>query len=130
MKPRIKLPDFFIILIALGVTVFSGYNAYVKPDDRPYILIRGQSAEWQYPIEAEEIIAVSGPLGDTIVRIEEKRAWVESSPCANQTCTAAGLLTRQGQWSACLPNNVIVLIKSGSSDDVSGGGGDIDAVVW
>ena len=98
------------------------------------MLIRGHGGEWLFPIDADEIIAVSGPLGDTIVRIGDNRARVESSPCDNQTCVASGLLTRQGQWAACLPNNVLLMIQGGTSggagSEASRGGNDIDALAW
>ena len=120
MKTRLKITDILIILLVTGFTVFSGYNAYLKPQGKPQVLIRGQGSEWLFPIDASEIIAVSGPLGGTTVRIEENRAWIESSPCDNKTCVASGALLRQGQWAACLPNNVLLMIQ--------GEGGDIDAV--
>jgi len=122
MKLRIKISDIIIILAVTGITFFTGYNAYIKPQGKMQVLIRGQGSEWLFPIDASEIIVVSGPLGDTAVRIEENRAWVESSPCDNQTCVASGLLSRQGQWAACLPNNVLLMIR--------GEGGDIDAFAW
>ena len=127
---RIKITDILIILAVISITFFSGYNAYIKPQGQPQVLIRGQGSEWLFPIEASEIIIVSGPLGDTTVRIDENHAWIESSPCENQTCVAAGLLTRHGQWTACLPNNVVLMIQGSVSGEVSREGGDVDAVVW
>ena len=126
MKINIKLSDIIIIILVTGITLFSGYSVYIKPNEKTQVLIRGQGTEWLFPIEADEVITVSGLLGDTIVRISENRAWVESSPCNNQTCAAAGSLFRQGQWTACLPNNVLVMIQGSSS----AAGGDVDAVAW
>ena len=126
MKINIKLSDIIIIILVTGITLFSGYSVYIKQNEKTQVLIRGQGTEWLFPIEADEVITVSGLLGDTIVRISEKRAWVESSPCNNKTCAAAGSLFRKGQWAACLPNNVLVMIQGSSS----AAGGDVDAVAW
>ena len=126
MKLNIKLSDILIILLVCGITLFSGYSVYMKPGENTQVLVRGQESEWLFPIGAEEAIVVSGPLGDTKVRIGENSAWVESSPCDNQTCAAAGFLSRQGQWTACLPNNILVMIQGGSS----GGIDDVDAFAW
>ena len=115
--------DVLIILLAAGVSFFSAYNAYIKPGGQAQVLIRGQGGEWTFPVNAEETVVVAGPLGDTVVRIHENRAWVESSPCENQTCTASGHIARQGQWAACLPNKVLLMIQGT-------GGGDVDAVAW
>ena len=126
MKPMLKFPDILIILMISVFTFFSCYTVYVKPQGNAQVLIRGQDNEWLFPIDADEIIAVPGPLGKTIVRIVDSRAWVESSPCDNQTCVSSGLLTRQWQWAACLPNNVLLMIQGG----IKSGGSDVDAVAW
>ena len=122
-RPLIKLPDILIILLAGGLTFFSVFDAYLMPRGQVQVLIRGQGGEWAFPVNAEETVTVAGPLGDTVVRIHKGRAWVEASPCENQTCVASGSLVRHGQWAACLPNNVLLMIR-GTGDD------DVDAVVW
>jgi len=123
MVLRVKLPDIFIILLAAGVTFFSVFDAYIKPQGQVEVLIRGQGGEWFFPLNAEETVIVAGPLGNTVVKIHDNRAWVESSPCENQTCVASGFVSRQGQWAACLPNNVLLMMQ-GKGDD------DVDAVAW
>jgi hypothetical protein len=123
MKFSIKFPDILIIIFATGVTLFSAYVSYVKPQGASKVLIRAGGEEWTFQADADETVRVKGPLGDTVVRIHEKCAWVESSPCENQTCVAAGSIFKHGQWAACLPNNVLVMILGNGDDDV-------DAVVW
>ena len=87
------------------------------------VLIRGQGSEWIFPIEVQETVVVPGIIGNTIIRIEDQKAWVDSSPCDNQTCVASGYVGRQGQWAACLPNGVLLIIQGFGGDDV-------DAVAW
>jgi len=123
MKKRIKILDITIIFISAGLTLFSAYAAYVKPENTVRALIRGQDVEWTFPLKSTETVTVKGPLGDTIVKINEGRAWIESSPCDNQTCVGMGSVHRQGQWALCLPNKVMLLIE-GTNDE------DIDGVSW
>jgi len=123
MKLKIKIPDILIIAISAGFTFLSAFDAYIKPQDTLQVLIRGQDSEWYFPMDAEENVIVSGPLGDTIIRIQENRAWVESSPCENQTCVASGIVFRQGQWAACLPNNVLLMIEGTKIEDA-------DTIAW
>jgi hypothetical protein len=123
MKLQVKFLDILIIMLAAGITLYSAFTVYVKPQGQARVLIRGQGGEWTFPADAVETIAVSGPLGETVVRIRENRAWVESSPCENQTCVASGPLARQGQWAACLPNNVLLMIQ-GTEDE------DVDTAAW
>lgn len=123
MKLPVKIPDVFIILLAAGLTTFSAYAVYMKPQGAARVLIRGQGREWTFQLDADETVVVNGPLGDTVVKIQGNRAWVESSPCENQTCTAAGFIVKRGQWAACLPNNVLLMIR-GTADE------DVDAISW
>ena len=114
-KLPIKIPDVVIILLASGLTVFSGFAAYVKPANTIQVLIEGPNQRWVYPLDAEETVSVKGVLGDTVIRIHDNEAWVESSPCDNQTCVAMGHVNFRGAWVACLPNNVFFMIE-GSND--------------
>lgn len=123
MKAPVKIPDLFIILFAAALVIFSVYNAYMKPKDSLIVLIKAQDKEWIYRIDDSETVKISGPIGDTVVRILDNRAWVESSPCENQNCVATGFISKQGQWTACLPNNVLLMVLGNEDDDV-------DAIVW
>jgi len=123
MMKRLKIIDIIIILIAVCLTLSSAYAAYVKPRSTVRVLIRGQDKEWTFPIETNETVAVKGPLGATIVKISGGKAWIESSPCGNQTCVGMGSVHRQGQWALCLPNKVMLFIE-GTNDE------DIDIITW
>jgi hypothetical protein len=123
MKAVVKIADIVIILFVMIIIFFTAFFVYFKPQENSLVLIRGYACEWSYPVDAQETVFISGPLGDTIVRINERQAWIESSPCDNQTCVAAGIITRQGQWAACLPNNVLLMIYGVRDNDV-------DIVVW
>jgi len=122
-----KLPakplDFVILLAALALAGFSAYRAYARPADS-LIMIRGSGREWVYPLDARETVIVPGPLGNTVITIGGGYACVESSPCLNQVCVSAGRINRQGAWTACLPNNVLLFMGG------TGETNQVDAVVW
>jgi len=129
MKQILKPADIIIILIAAVITFFAAYIVYIKPQgilhNMLQVLIRAEEGEWTFPVNAEETIIVSGPLGNTVVRLHENSAWIESSPCDNQTCMAAGLITRHGQWTACLPNNILLMIQGIKTEE-----NNVDAISW
>ena len=110
-KFPVKIPDIVIIALALGLTGFSAFAAYVKPQQTTQVLIQGQDRTWVFPLDAEETVKVHGPLGITELRIHQNQAWVESSPCDNKTCVASGHIRLRGSWAACLPNNVLLIIE-------------------
>jgi len=125
IKTRVKILDIVIIFAVLSLTLFISYFVYMKPQGKPQVLIRGQDNEWIFPITTVETVFVPGPIGKTIVHLDGQKAWIESSPCYNQTCEAAGAVSKQGQWAACLPNNVLLIIQGAFLED-----NDVDAVVW
>jgi len=42
----------------------------------------------------------------------------------NQTCVSAGRILKAGQWTACLPNRVMLYIDEGEANN------DVDAAAW
>jgi hypothetical protein len=124
-----KLPvtffDMVVIVLAVGLIVFSAYAAYINPRAVSRVFIQGQGREWSFPLGTKETIDVPGPLGTTVVRIDGNQTWVESSPCDNQTCVVQGPLKQQGAWTACLPNGIFLMIKG--SDEA---GDAPDAAAW
>jgi len=119
MKIWVKMFDIIIILVVAGLTFFAAYTVYLKPHGKSQVLIRGENGEWVYPLDAEVMVVVNGPIGDTTVRIHENNAWIETSPCDNYTCIAVGSISKHGEWAACLPNNVLLIIH-GIDDEVDG----------
>jgi hypothetical protein len=123
---RFKAPrplDFVIIGVSSVLTALVAFSVYGHSREAGQAIVRGEGKTWVFPLDAEERISVSGPLGETVVEISGGRSRVLSSPCANQTCVAAGYLNRRGQWSACLPNRVFVYIEG--NDDAG-----LDSTTW
>jgi len=117
-KLPVKIPDIVIILLALGLTMFSWFTVYAKRSGLTQVLIQGPGHSWVFPLDTEETVRVRGVLGgDTVVRISGGKVWAESSPCSNQLCVNTGHISADSRWAwaACLPNNVLFLIE-GSND--------------
>jgi hypothetical protein len=123
---KIKPFDLCIMALALGAVLFSAYRVCAPGSGDLRTVLEGDGRRWEYPLDAVETIVVSGPLGDTVVELRGKRARILSSPCAGQTCVAAGAIHSHGQWIACLPNQVMVSVQSPSGK----GGSELDAASW
>jgi hypothetical protein len=117
----IKPFDYAVLGLVSIVTLFAFVSAYSGRKGGDFVSIRGGGNDWVFPLSTGERLAVSGPLGETVVEIRDGKARIVSSPCTNQTCVAAGTIHRPGQWAACLPNRVMVSIPEtdGSPDAVS-----------
>ena len=118
--------DFLVAGIAILFTGYCAFTVYARPRDNGQVLVRSSGESWVYPLSTEETVEVPGPLGITVVEIRDMRVHVLSSPCANQTCVASGHINSGGQWVACLPNKVFVVIESEGSADDKG----VDSATW
>ena len=123
-KTPLKPLDIPVILLAAALALILGRAAYSGENAVSTVKIRGPDRSWIFPLNAEETVSVTGSIGETRVEIRGGRAAIVSSPCGGQTCVAAGELHRNGQWAACLPNMVFVLIEGADK------GGTVDAAAW
>ncbi|MDR0909582.1 MAG: NusG domain II-containing protein [Spirochaetaceae bacterium] len=104
--------DILVIAFAVLTTAFSGYLVYGRQDEADEVLIECMGKKWVYPLTANEEVLIPGPLGASVVRISGEKAWVDFSPCPNQTCVQTGSIHHAGDWVACLPNQVFVSVQS------------------
>ena len=119
-----KPVDIGIVFFALAAVAASFFLTYSGSNGSSLVNVQGESGLWIFPLDSAESMAVSGPLGDTVVEINGGAARIMSSPCVNQTCVSAGRIHAPGQWTACLPNRVMLYIDEGKTDN------DVDAAAW
>ena len=122
----LKPLDFAALALSVGVAVFFAVSVYGGAVQPSLVSIQSEGGTEVYPLGEDRTVAVAGPLGDTIVEIDgEGHAAVVESPCPNKLCIQAGRLSRQGDWSACMPNKVFVRIDGGAAQE-----GGVDATVY
>ena len=56
-------------------------------------------------------ISVPGPLGTTLIAVENRRTRVVSDPGIHQYCVRQGWLTRPGEIAICAPNQVSLQVQ-------------------
>ena len=114
--------DLGMILVAIAVTILVSVEVYASGEAR-YVSVRSRNLEWIYPLDTDTTFGVTGPLGETVMVIDDGSVAIVESPCKNKICIASGALAHTGDWAACLPNGVMVHILGDSE-------GGIDAVVY
>jgi len=124
MSKYLKPLDLPVIILASALTLVIGVMVYSGDTIASRVIIRGPEKTWVYPLNAEERVIVSGSMGETVIEINKNRAAIVSSPCSGQTCIGAGALRKNGQWAACLPNRVFLLIEGAEGED------GVDATSW
>ncbi len=121
-KIGLKFGDLLIFLLALAILILSyglinsGFGRSVS-NKNLILKISASGGEWIYPLDKKMEIGVDGPLGTTIVNIDNGKAWISESPCKNKICIAAGVITTYNSWVACLPNKVLISISGSNIDN-------------
>lgn len=114
-KPRIL--DIAALLVGAAIVALVSLAVFSDNSEAVSLRITGDSGEWIESLDEHTDIEVTGPLGTTIVHLEDGAASITDSPCKNKLCIAMGTISKNRQWVACLPNNVFVRIQGGSGKD-------------
>jgi hypothetical protein len=122
---KIKVFDVVIIGFALLLSVGAAFAIYSPGTSQAEFVIEASGRRWTYPADAETLVEVEGAIGISIAEMSGGAIRMISSPCANQTCVAAGSINRNGQWIACLPNQVFIHVEGKDNNDDS-----IDGATW
>ena len=61
-------------------------------------------------LSQEASVVITGPIGETIVRIEKGTVHVVASACPNKICVRTGGVHRAGDLIICAPNKVVIRI--------------------
>ena len=100
------------ILIAASLLSLCLPSFLEKNDPGSVVEIRGEGG-WRerWRMAGTHLIKVPGPLGDTLIEINDGTVRVLSSPCPMKTCMKMGIRSHAGEIIVCVPNQVIVIIE-------------------
>jgi len=100
------------LLLVSGVTLgyltrfgFAGKHTVVEVDGHRVL---------ELPLDRDVTTSVHGPLGETVIAVEDGTVRIVSSPCPHGYCVRMGRLRFAGETAVCVPNHVIVTITGGS----------------
>ena len=114
---QVRLRPYDYVVVAVAVLVIGAFSYFALEQGGPAqsVEIRSDQGEFVYPLDQDRELRVAGPLGDSVIVIEDGSVRFTESPCRDKICIAAGHLTHSGDWTACLPNRVFVSV-SGAAD--------------
>ena len=105
---HIKLGDWLtfllgsIFVVLLTLKLWSG-------DLADKAIIRGGGKIFrEVPLSRDQKIEVPGPLGISLIDIQNRKARIASDPSPRQYCVRQGWLQQAGEIALCLPNQVSV----------------------
>jgi hypothetical protein len=109
----LKVGDYFTVLaglisvVWLAMALWSGATA-----DKAIIRSGGKIFREVSLLENAEI-SVPGPLGSSIISIQNHQARITSDPSPRQYCVRQGWLKNAGEIAICLPNQVSIELTGG-----------------
>jgi len=59
-------------------------------------------------LSGQQTVTVPGPLGNSVIEIDQRRARVARDPSPRQYCVQQGWISRAGEAAICLPNQVSI----------------------
>ena len=63
-------------------------------------------------LQRNRTLAIDGPLGTTVVEVQNQRARIARDPSPKQYCVRQGWLQHAGEIALCLPNQISIEIAS------------------
>ena len=58
--------------------------------------------------------------GSNTLVVENGEAWVSEANCPDHVCMGMGHISRNGEFIACLPNRLIVVVEGGEQSPIDG----------
>jgi len=99
-----------VSIIALSIISFVTVNHLSQPGEFLVIEVEGKVLS-KLNLNEEQELAVVGPIGNTIVKIDRGKAQVIHSDCPEKICVKTGKISRAGEIIVCVPNKVVVRIN-------------------
>ena len=122
---KLRPLDFVFVAGVLGLALFLfiGLRKNYASSKRNLLVQSSEGGEYVFPLDRDGIYNVAGLHGDSVIEVVDGKARFKDSPCPNKTCVQQGFIFLPGEWAACLPNDVFIMVqgsaKKGSVDAVA-----------
>ena len=63
----------------------------------------------RYPLRKSGTFSLNG--GTNILVVENGEAWVSEADCPDKVCMGMGKISRNGEFIACLPNHLLIVVE-------------------
>jgi len=105
---HIKPGDWLTLLLGSVCVVLFTLNLWSGDLADKAIIRSGGKIFREVTLSRDQRIEVPGPLGVSIISIQQRKARIASDPSPRQYCVRQGWLQQAGEIALCLPNQVSV----------------------
>lgn len=94
------------------------WDAYRNKDNVKEVVVSFKDKEiLREKIDIDHVYKVKGTLGPVTIEIKDSKVRVEKETSPNHLCSIQGWVSESNRPIVCLPNNIVVEIKSSNSFD-------------
>jgi hypothetical protein len=105
-NPRPLIGDWLIIFASIIAVIFM-FKQFWSFENASKLKIRqGDNIIGTYDLNQKRELHIKGPIGESIISIDQGKVRFKLSPCHNQYCVHQGWLSHAGQVAICLPNQI------------------------
>jgi hypothetical protein len=109
--------DRIIVLALMLVSGLLFLSAAAGPRGAEVVAERDGRIIFSAPLDQNRTVSLQGPLGTTVLAIQQGHAFLVSSPCPLKIGIRMGKISRAGQVVACVPNHLLVRIVGKAKKD-------------
>lgn len=108
MNLGLKAGDWLTMLTGMILVVYLLTSLWGGGKGTSLIIRSGGKIVAEADLARNHDFEIKGPLGTTLITVENRRVRVASDPSPRQHCVKQGWLSRAGESALCLPNQVSV----------------------
>lgn len=98
-----------VFLVLAGMSLIA-LNRLQQPGSMVIIEV-AEKVLYQVNINEPQELTVTGPIGETMIKIDEGAAQVTQSDCPEKICIKTGKIRHEGEIIVCVPNRVVIRIN-------------------
>lgn len=107
-----------LLIAALLVLLVIRNRQERKTGTDAVVTVRTVDGDEVYPLNKDGVFSLNG--GTNTLVIENGEAWVSEANCPDKVCMGMGKISKNGEFIACLPNQVIIVVEGGEESPVDG----------
>ena len=109
-----------VVFSVLSVASIAGVRTLYPRGKHVVVEVDGRRV-MELSLDTDVTKTVNGPLGETVIRIENGTARIIQSTCPHHYCIRMGRISYRGEIAVCVPNRVFMSISGGNEEDVFDG---------
>ncbi len=113
--PKPLIGDWLVIFVSFALVIFM-FQRFWSFEQASQLKIRqGGQIVGTFDLNQTRELHIKGPIGESIIVINQGKVRFKQSPCHNQYCVHQGWLSHAGQVAICLPNQISLQLMGAKS---------------